>query len=94
MIDSEEVLDDQPRATHYGTAVVHELNRAGVLDDIQADRLTCRNFCWRKLDGEVIAGLDGTILDGTLYQVTCLPLNQVSKIMLKHILEQPAATVS
>ena len=94
VIDSEEALDDQPRATHYGTAAVHELDRAGVLDDIQAERLICRNFCWRKLDGEVIAGLDSTILDGTLDQVTCLPLNQVSKIILKHIMERPTATVS
>ncbi|KAI4762466.1 hypothetical protein E4T52_05265 [Aureobasidium sp. EXF-3400] len=94
VIDSEEALDDQPRATHYGTAAVHELARAGVLDDIQAEGLICRDFCWRKLDGEVIAGLDSTILDGTLDQVTCLPLNQVSKIILKHILKLPAATVS
>ena len=94
VIDSGEALDDQPRATHYGTAAVHELARAGVLDDIQKVGLICRKFCWRKLDGEVIAGLDSTILDGTMDQVTCLPLNQVSKIILKHILEQPTAKVS
>lgn len=94
IVDSGEALDDQPRATHYGTAAVHELARAGVLDDIQAEGLICRKFCWRKLDGDVIAGLDSSILDGTLEQVTCLPLNQVSKIILKHILEQPAAEVS
>ncbi|KEQ74157.1 FAD/NAD(P)-binding domain-containing protein [Aureobasidium namibiae CBS 147.97] len=94
VIDSAETLDDQPRAIHYGTAAVHELARAGVLDDIQAEGLICRNFCWRKLDGEVIAGLDSTLLDGTLDQVTCLPLNQVSKIVMKHILEQPTARVS
>jgi len=94
VFDSGEALDDQPRATHYGTAAVNELARAGILDDIQAEGLICRNFCWRKLDGEVIAGLDSTLLDGTLDQVTCLPLNQVSKIIMKHILEQPTARVS
>lgn len=94
MIDSGEALDNQPRATHYGTPAVHELARAGVLDDIQAEGLICRQFCWRKLDGEVITGLDSTILDGTMDQVTCLPLNHVSKILLKHILGQPTATVS
>lgn len=94
LIDSGETLDDQPRATHYGTAAVHELARAEVLDDIQAEGLICRKFCWRKLDGEVIAGLDSTILDGTLDQVTCLPLNHVSRIILKHVLEQPTAKVS
>jgi 2-polyprenyl-6-methoxyphenol hydroxylase-like FAD-dependent oxidoreductase len=94
VIDSGEALDNQPRATHYGTPAVHELARAGVLDDIQAEGLICRQFCWRKLDGEVIAGLDSTILDGTMDQVTCLPLNHVSKILLKHILGQPTATVS
>jgi 2-polyprenyl-6-methoxyphenol hydroxylase-like FAD-dependent oxidoreductase len=87
-------LDDQPRATHYGTPAVHELARAGVLNDIQAEGLICRQFCWRKLNGEVIAGLDSTILDGTMDQVTCLPLNHVSKILLRHIMEQQTATVS
>jgi 2-polyprenyl-6-methoxyphenol hydroxylase-like FAD-dependent oxidoreductase len=94
VIDSAEALVDQPRATHYGTPAVHELARAGVLNDIQAEGLICRQFCWRKLDGEVIAGLDSTILDGTMDQVTCLPLNHVSKILLRHILEQRTATVS
>lgn len=94
LIDSGEALDDQPRATHYGTPAVHELARARVLDDIQAEGLICRKFCWRKLDGEVIAGLDSTILDGSLDQVTRLPVNQVSKITLKHVLEQPTAKVS
>jgi 2-polyprenyl-6-methoxyphenol hydroxylase-like FAD-dependent oxidoreductase len=94
VIDSGEALDDQPRATHYGTPAVHELARAGVLNDIQAEGLICRQFCWRKLDGEVIAGLDSTILDGTMDQVTCLPLNHVSRILLWHILEQQTATVS
>jgi len=94
VIDSGEALDDQPRATHYGTAAVHELARAEVLDDVQAEGLICRNFCWRKLNGEVIASLNSTLLDGTLDQVTCLPLNQVSKIIMKHILEQPTARVS
>jgi 2-polyprenyl-6-methoxyphenol hydroxylase-like FAD-dependent oxidoreductase len=94
VIDSAEALDDQPRATHYGTPAVHELARAGVLNDIQAEGLICRQFCWRKLDGEVIAGLDSTILDGTMDQVTCPPLNHVSKILLRHILEQRTATVS
>jgi 2-polyprenyl-6-methoxyphenol hydroxylase-like FAD-dependent oxidoreductase len=94
VIDSNEALDDQPRATHYGTPAVHELARAGVLNDIQAEGLICRQFCWRKLDGEVIAGLDSTILEGTMDQVTCLPLNHVSKILLRHILGQQTATIS
>jgi len=94
IIDAGKALDDQPRATHYGTAAVHELARAGILEEIQAEGLICRNFCWRKLDGDIIAGLDSSILDGTLDQVTCLPLNQVSKIILKHILKQAAAEIS
>jgi len=60
VIDSGGALDNQPRATHYGTAAVHELAGAGVLDDIQAEGLICRNFCRRKLTGEVIAGLEST----------------------------------
>ncbi|KAK6004307.1 hypothetical protein QM012_008169 [Aureobasidium pullulans] len=94
VVESAKTLDNQPRATHYGTPAVHELARAGVLDDIQNEGLICRKFCWRKLDGEVIAGLDSTMLDGTMDQVTCLPLNHVSRILLKHLTTKTTAEIS
>lgn len=94
VVESAMTLDGQPRATHYGTPAVRELARAGVLSDIQNEGLICRKFCWRKLDGEVIAGLDSTMLDGTMDQVICLPLNDVSRILLKHLTDQTTARIS
>jgi 2-polyprenyl-6-methoxyphenol hydroxylase-like FAD-dependent oxidoreductase len=94
VVDAVEVLDNQPRATHYAPPAVHELHRAGVLDRIQAQGFVTRQVCWRKLSGEYIAGIDSGVLDGTLDQVWCLPLDKVSKILYTELQLQPSAEVS
>ncbi|THW34284.1 FAD binding domain-containing protein, partial [Aureobasidium pullulans] len=93
VIDGAETLDEQPRATHYGPPAVYELNRAGVLEDVRAEGFISRTVCWRKLDGEVIAGLDGGVLDGAPDQLTCLPLNKLGRTLYKHIELQQTAKV-
>ena len=94
IIDAAKGLDSQPRATHYGPPAVHELARAGVLEDIQAAGFIAKTVAWRKLDGEYIAGLDGSVLDGTMDQITCLPLDRLKALLCKHLARQSAAKVS
>ena len=93
VIDASTTLDSLPRATHYGPPAVHELARAGVLDDVRAQGFVTRTVCWRKLNGEVIAGLDGSVLDGTMDQIQCLPLDKLGKIVYEHLKLQPSAEV-
>ncbi|TVY45823.1 FAD-dependent monooxygenase [Lachnellula subtilissima] len=93
VLDGLEKLDSQPRATHYAPPAVVELARAGVLDDVRAEGFISRTICWRKLDGEYIAGLDGGVLDGAPDQLTCLPLDKLGRILYKHLKLQPNAEV-
>lgn len=93
VLDAVDKLDSQPRATHYAPPAVYELARAGVLDDVRAEGFIARTVCWRKLDGEYIAGLDGGVLDGTPDQLTCLPLDKLGNILYKHLQLQPSAEV-
>ena len=65
---------------------MHELRRAGVIDDVRAAGFIPRAVCWRKLDGTYIAGLDGSVLDGTPDRLTCLPLDQLGKVLSEHLL--------
>ncbi|KAH6679065.1 hypothetical protein B0J14DRAFT_685967 [Halenospora varia] len=93
VLDAAEKLDSQPRATHYGPPAVHELARAGVLEDVRAEGFIAREVCWRKLSGEYIAGLDGGVLDGYPDQLTCLPLDRLGKILYSHLQAQSGVDV-
>lgn len=79
-------LDTNPRAAHHGQPAVHELRRAGVIDDVRAAGFIPGTACWRKLDGTCIVGLDGSVLDGTPDRLTCLPLDQLGKVLSEHLL--------
>lgn len=93
LIDAADQLDSQPRATHYGRPAVLELARAGVLENVRSEEFISRGVCWRALQGEEIAGLDGGVLEGTPDQLTCLPLDRLGLILYKHLKAQPAAEV-
>ena len=85
IVDQAAELDKQPRATHHGGSSIRELRRAGVLEDIRAKGFTPKSFCWRKLDGTYLAGLDSK-LDGVHSdEVVCLPLNELGKILCEHL---------
>jgi 2-polyprenyl-6-methoxyphenol hydroxylase-like FAD-dependent oxidoreductase len=86
--------DEQPRATHYGPPAVHELQRAGVADEAREQGFTPDSVCWRKLDGTRIAGLNNSVVADDPERIICLPLNRLGKILLRHLLEQPSATIN
>lgn len=85
--------DHRPRATHYGPPAVYELRRAGVMDDILADGFLPKKICWRKLDGTYLTGLDNSIFGDDPDRVACLPLDQLGRILARHLAKQPAAEV-
>jgi 2-polyprenyl-6-methoxyphenol hydroxylase-like FAD-dependent oxidoreductase len=93
VVDAAEKLDAQPRATHYAPPAVHELIRAGVIDDVRAQGFIPRTVCWRKLDGTYLAGLDGSVLDRTPDRLTCLPLDKLGKILYDHLKGQLTSTI-
>ena len=92
-LDAAKELDNQPRATHYGPPAVHELTRAGVIDEVRKQGFTPRTVCWRKLDGTFLAGLDGSVLDGRPDRMVCLPLHKLGKILYENLNQQATSSV-
>ncbi|KAJ6261005.1 hypothetical protein Dda_3670 [Drechslerella dactyloides] len=89
----------QPRATHYLPPAVVELRRAGVMAELRKDSdcFVLNKFCWRKLDGTYLAGIDTRDLDadGIPYEnrITVLALNKVVKVLEDMVAKLPSATV-
>ena len=94
IIDQTRTLDEQPRATHYGSPAMAELRRAGVIDDLRAQGFLPDGVCWRKLDGTYLAGMDITVLGDHPDRMVCLPLNRLGRILSDHISREPSATVT
>lgn len=94
VLDQASALDTNPRATHYGPPAVHELRRAGVIDEVRTQGFTPRTVSWRKLDGTVLGQLDGSVLDGDPDRMTCLPLDRLGKILYENLIALPNAKVS
>ncbi|KAK5551683.1 hypothetical protein LTR46_010278 [Exophiala xenobiotica] len=94
LVDLAYELDKNPRATHYGTPAMYELNRAGVVDEMRAQGFHPNSVCWRKLDGTYLTGIDMGILGDYPDRMVCLPLNKLGTILYEHISKQPSATVN
>jgi hypothetical protein len=93
MLEMSDKLDENPRATHYGPPAMYELNRAGVGDDVRAKGFIPRVVCWRKIDGTMLAGIDGSVMDGDPDRMVCLPLNKLGTILYEHVSRQPTAKI-
>lgn len=85
-------LDQQPRAAHYGSPALPDLQRAGILDELRQKGMSLSTLCWRRLeDYSYIAGWDGGILgdvDGHDWRVLCYPLQDLDQLMLDLFLEK------
>jgi 2-polyprenyl-6-methoxyphenol hydroxylase-like FAD-dependent oxidoreductase len=92
-LDAADTLDSRPRATHYGPPAIHELIRAGVIDDVRKQGFIPRKVCWRKLDGTYLAGLDGSVLEGDDDMLTCLPLDKLGRVLSDHLKAQPTSSL-
>ncbi|KAF2809405.1 FAD/NAD(P)-binding domain-containing protein [Mytilinidion resinicola] len=93
MLEMADKLDEKPRATHYGPPAMYELNRAGVGDEVRAKGFVPRVVCWRKIDGTMLAGIDGSVLDGDPDRMVCLPLNKLGAILYEHVTKEPTAKI-
>ncbi|KAB5580380.1 hypothetical protein GE09DRAFT_1182723 [Coniochaeta sp. 2T2.1] len=93
ILDAADGPDPRPRATHYGPPAVHQLHRAGVMEDVLAGGFLPKKICWRKLDGTYLAGLDNEIMGDDPDRVACLPLDKLGKILYANLQRQPTAEV-
>lgn len=93
LVEMTEEIDKQPRATHYGSPAMRELNRAGVSDDLRAAGFRPNGVCWRKLDGELLANLDASVLGDDPERMYCLPLDRLGAIIYKHLQKEKTATI-
>jgi len=82
-----------PRAAVYTGPSVFELQRAGILEDVRALGLQNSDVCWRKVNGEIIAGLDrGFVPQHPLNPVT-LDQFRLETVILQHLDKYPNAKV-
>lgn len=94
VLDQVPQLDNQPRATHYAPPAVYELRRAGVLDEVRAQGFLPGGVCWRKPNGDFIAGLNGSdVSEDFPDRLACLPLNKLGRILLDAVMKMPNVTV-
>lgn len=95
VIDMAPTLDEQPRATHYAPPAVHELLRAGVIDDIRVAGFDPKKLAFRQLDKArtTYAALDCSVIADNPERMVCLPLNSLTRILLDHLAKLPHAAV-
>jgi 2-polyprenyl-6-methoxyphenol hydroxylase-like FAD-dependent oxidoreductase len=95
LLEATEKLDEQPRAAHYASPAVYELRRAGVLDDIIERGFKPSSACWRKGNGEFVAGMNFAVLpDDHPERMVVLPLDRLGKLLYAHLQKYPSAKVS
>jgi 2-polyprenyl-6-methoxyphenol hydroxylase-like FAD-dependent oxidoreductase len=82
---------DAPRAAVYTGPSVLELQRAGILDDVRKLGLQNGDVCWRKANGEIIAGIHRALSpDDPLNPVT-LDQFRLETVILEHLEKYPNA---
>ncbi|KHO01651.1 monooxygenase [Metarhizium album ARSEF 1941] len=90
VLESWDRVDERLRATQYGVPATRVFRRAGILDDIRSESIA--NFpyiCWRSVQtGELLTGIDLSVVELDTDRMTILPLNQILQIMLRHCREK------
>lgn len=90
LLEQTDILDTNPRASHYAEPSNYEFDRAGVLDAIRAEGFFPDGVSWRKLDENKTRLVmlrnpvpeDGQIdLEAERYRMVCLPLHKLGKIL-------------
>lgn len=95
LLEATEKLDEQPRAAHYASPAVYELRRAGVIDDVIERGFKPSTACWRKANGELIAGMNFAALpEDHPERMVVLPLDRLGKLLYTHLPKYPSAKVN
>ena len=93
LLDMGETIDHRPRAAHYATPAVHELLKAGILDDVIERGFKPHGVCWRRINGELLATLHQTVVIEDPMAMVCLPLGLLGVLMVEHAAKYPNMTI-
>lgn len=97
LLEMSDGLDKNPRASHYTADSCYEFDRAGVLDQIEAEGFFPDGVSWRRLDENktrLVAVRNPTAAAKERYRMVCLPLHRLGKILEAAVLaQQPTATI-
>lgn len=90
VLESWDRVDERLRATQYGVPATRVFRRAGILDDIRSRSISdFSTICWRSVaTGQVLTGIDLSVIREDDDRMTILPLNEILQIMLRHIRER------
>jgi len=102
LLEMTDALDTNPRASHYTAESCYEFDRAGILEEIQAQGFFPDGVSWRKLD-ENKTRLGAIRNPGPppgrenapeyKYRMVCLPLHRLGKILEAAVVAQPTASI-
>ena len=93
LLEADAVPSSAPRAAVYTGPSVFELQRAGILDDVRALGLQNSDVCWRKANGEIIAGLDRHFVPSHPLNPVTLDQFRLETVILKHLENYPNAKI-
>jgi 2-polyprenyl-6-methoxyphenol hydroxylase-like FAD-dependent oxidoreductase len=82
-------VDSRPRAAHYAAPAALELLKAGVLEDVKKRGFQPEQFCWRKLDGTWLTGIDNRVIGDDPLRMVVLPLGLLGELLVEHAEKYP-----
>lgn len=87
-------IDHNPRASHYSAPTIHELRRAGLMEDIMKDAFVPDAVAWRlgSDPDKVLCEWDSDNKAGE-ENIIALPLDQLLPLAAKHLARYPAGEV-
>lgn len=86
-------VDYRPRAAHYAPPAALELQKAGVLDDVTKRGFNPEGVCWRRFNGEYLAGVDMAIDKEDPLRMVVLPLGMLGEVLVNHVGKHPSIKV-
>ncbi|KAJ2894626.1 FAD-dependent monooxygenase [Zalerion maritima] len=95
LVDRATGPDTRPRATHYGSPAIKELQRAGVFDKLCARGFAAKDVTWRRPDGSPLARMNMSASEkGYQWPLMCLPVGDLVGILLAKLEERGGDLVS
>jgi len=89
ILDMGKTVDSRPRAAHYAAPAALELLKAGVLEDVKKRGFQPEQFCWRKLDGTWLTGIDNRVIGDDPLRMVVLPLGLLGELLVEHAEKYP-----
>jgi 2-polyprenyl-6-methoxyphenol hydroxylase-like FAD-dependent oxidoreductase len=93
LVEADAVPSSAPRAAVYTGPSVLELERAGILADVRDLGLQNSDVCWRKANGEIIAGLDRNFVPSHPLNPVTLDQFRLETVILKHLENYPSGKI-